>query len=187
MKSLLICITIILLLTSPVIANASLERNTSVEADGRINVSSIVGNKDTQSGVTVKGDGEMDYNVDVSLSEDETHKRATIETITDDETLRPVQTIVATKTGDESLEFVYALLTEPSRGEASFVDYEIMVASIFGDISVGAEASVTQGVFRNYVRLWYLEDEISLEEAMYIIGYTYYMDMLTFSIPEEEE
>jgi len=184
MKIILICL-VIFLLASPV--SAGLERSTSLEAEGRISVHSVIENEDTKSGVSIKGDGQVEYHSDTLTTIETLEHNLVVETTTQDK-LRPLRTIYALQIDIDSLDFVYALLTQPSYNESARMNMAAMVDTVpFGDLDVAAEVFVTEGMFRNYVKLWHPESEIRLEEAMRIIGRTWYLDYITFSVPVEDE
>lgn len=186
MKYILVVLIVVALLATPV--SAGLERSTSLEAEGRISVQSVIENEDTKSGVNIKGDGQVEYHKDNIATPDSMEESIAIETRTDEDTLRPLRSVTATQVDTEEYEFVYALLTQPSQGKAAIIEIDTMISTVpFGDLDVAAEVFVTEGTFRNYVKLWHPESEIRLEEAIHIIGKTWYLDYLAFSVPVEDE
>lgn len=188
MKALVAVLLTIALLAVSVVPVSALDRDMSLEADGRVSIESNIENSSSQAATRVSGEGEVYYASDSVVGEDSFDQAHSIELQSAVSTLRPLKAIVGFKTEDN----IYAILIRPDQGEGAFVDVHFEAAAGDDDIGftmmeVSAHAEVTRGEFRSFIDVFDISRGISLREAIRVWGLVRFLDRLTLSVPVEDD
>lgn len=184
MKYILITLVIVMLLSTPV--SGGLDRDASLEAEGRVNIQSYSSNETAETASRVTGDGKVNYVTGTALDSNELDQAFAIELRSCPESLRSLEAIVSARLDNN----IYAILIAPDRcNEASLnVRYQASGEETLAltSLKVDAQAEVMQGEFRTFIDIFDPTRNLTLRERVLVWGFVRFVDKLSLSIPFEE-
>jgi len=181
MRIIIYILITILFLSSPVY---SVGRDMVLEAEGKIEYNTTVSNESSKVGLDVRGEGSLSLDNVGTYTETSIDQNYGLQIEAADDALIPIRAVTAAIVNSQT----YALMVAPSAGETGVLDveYKLGVGDMF-ESEFRAEALVEKGEFRSYVSLQDVADGVTLEEHLRVRGSAWFTDLITISIPEEDE
>lgn len=177
---LFLTITAIVLVASCSVS--AMNRTTLIEADGTIEINSVIENPTSKAGIDIRGKGALAYESINSLQPNNLNQDFDIQMVASNDRFASLKAVTALQVQTDDINYVYAVLAKAAKGEAAYLSgsFDVDTGETV-EIDVEIETLISHGNFRNYINFYNTESELGLREAIYILGQVYYLDHLVIT------